>query len=132
MTQIWEEIEGSYGRDPLFEPLKRMFAFFTEANEGELRLVTINQISEISGIGRDDGQLIRLISILASPSLRLIKMCFIYSNGDTEYEITDEDVAEARATGIFYDQVTGLKDENYERNILPFFRATSEFLEVRS
>lgn len=132
LNQIKDEIGGSYGNDPLFEPLQRMVAFFTEASRDELRLVTINQISSISGISKDDGQLIRLISILSSPSLPLMKMCFLYSNGDEEHEVTDKEVAEARATGVFYDPGTGFKDEDYENNILPYFRATAEFLEVRS
>ncbi len=132
LTQIKDEIEGSYNRDPLFGALQQVVAFFEKADRGELRLITINQLSEISGVPRSDGQLIRLISILASPSLPLMKMCFLYSNGEVEHEISDEEVAEARATGFFIDPDTGLKDENYEKNMLPYFRATPEFLGVRS
>ncbi|MGO8094435.1 hypothetical protein [Rhizobium leguminosarum] len=132
MTEIREEIEGNFSRDPLFEPLQRMVAFLEKADPGELRLLTINQLSEVSGVGRGDGQLIRLVSILASPSLPLLKMCFLYSNGEEEFELSDEEVADARATGVFYDPITGLKDEDYESHILPYFKATPGFLGVRS
>lgn len=132
LEKLKEDIEKDFKNDPLLDPIRKLASFFEEANKSELRLITINHLSKISGIERNNGQLLRIISILTSPALPYMQMCFLYSDGEKEYEVSNEEVAEARETGFFINPETGQKDEEYENHFFPYFKATKEFLEIRS
>ncbi len=64
LEKLKEDIEKDFKNDPLLDPIRKLASFLEEANKSELRLITINHLSKISGIERNNGQLLRIISIV--------------------------------------------------------------------
>jgi hypothetical protein len=94
----------------------------------EMSLLSYNSLAGIIGWSSEKSELLRSVAALTSPELNVLAVLFIYVGlDDQSHLLSPADVSSARRNGYIVDPNTGAIDNEFDRRMYPYFRATDEF-----
>lgn len=126
-----KRIRDRWGGDPAEALCLAILQYMLGQPSQKLSMLTFADFISIAGRENVDGELMRAISILVSSVDALdTRYMFIDDDGE-EFELDDEEIAEARKTGLFVHPETGRPVDEYERKLFPFFTPSRAFLQGR-
>ncbi|HGL4257193.1 hypothetical protein [Burkholderia dolosa] len=94
-----------------------------------LERVTFGSLSKAASLS-DVKEVIPAVQYLSGSRLPLFETAYSFIDGDEEYDLSDEDIQEARRTRVFNHPDLGEPVRDFERLIYVYFRLTPEAVEL--
>lgn len=114
---------------PAVELCLRILDFMNNSKIEHLRMMTFGDLAKVTGKNKVDSDVLTAVSILTNSQMPILDAGALLVDDDgAEYEISLEDFAEARASGLLIHPHTGLEIADYESHIIPFFMPSERFI----
>jgi hypothetical protein len=119
----WDPILAKAGHDIVLHVQKSPLSYLEQIQFASFRRIIEINIS--------DFQLKNLLNYFCGQRAPLLKYHFAIIEDDYITTITQEDLAEADKTGLFYHPKTGEKVDNYEEKIYVMYDLNDKFTELK-
>lgn len=107
-----------------------ILSFLADLPESELKVLTFRTLAGAAGRKPFDADLLAAINILSGSLSLLDAHAFFVDENDKEYELDDEEFAEARRSGEIVHPVSGELIPEAANYIVPFFVPTDRFFKA--
>lgn len=109
--------------------------YFLQSQPAEnLRFITFGALSRAAKVS-EPIEVLPIAQYLAGSRLHLLDTCYMLVDGDDEYEVKPEEVAEAKKSGVLYHPDFGEPIENFEDKLIVYFSLSNkgkELIEVKA
>jgi hypothetical protein len=128
-----DEIKRKWSGDPVKQLCLRLIHYMREQPNENLQMLTYRNIGKILNTSPLNENVLRAITILVSSNIHALEMHFLFidQRSNREYEVDNQDIEEAKRTGIFVHPITGEEIINYESKIAPFFVPSEKFIQLK-
>lgn len=127
LDEIREEYRTRWGELPVGLVCLEIIDFVASKPVEQLRFLTFSTLSNAAGRQNIDVEVLAAINLLTSSRLAILEShAMLVDDDDTEHELTAEEFAEARKTGVLIHPETGKAVHDFEEHLIPFFSATEE------
>ena len=131
--KIKGELRKSWQNDPIVPLCIRIVEFVCSVPEHQLGRLTFASFLEPLHKNRIDDELMRALTILVSSRVAALDARALLVNDDqSQYELSVEELAEARAAGQLVHPQTGELVPEFEARVIPFFVPSARLRGVRS
>lgn len=103
--------------------------YLAETPAERLQRVTFGSLSTAAGL-ENVQDVVLAVQYLSGARLRLLEPQFTFILGDHEFDIPNEDVAEARRTNVFYHPELGEPVPDFEDTLYMYFAVSPEGVEL--
>lgn len=130
--QIKAEIKRDFKGSPIADVCLQLVEFVEGLPAGQAEMLTFRTFVRALGKMKVDEELLAAVTLLTSSNLAALDMHGMFIDDDhEEYELSAEDLIEARETGEFSHPHTGEPVENFQSKLIPFFTPSARFSEIQ-
>lgn len=123
--QALERIEADLGHAPeLLGACRAVVRFLADHKADDLRQITFGMLGRAAGI--PPIETIPVAQYLTSPRARLLEKCFMLIIDGDEFEVTHDEVAEARRNHVLYHPDRGEPIPDFEEALYVYFTLSSD------
>ena len=127
LEEIREEYRTHWGELPVGSVCLDIIDFLASKPVDQLRFLTFMTLSQAAGRKTIDLEVVAAINLLTGSRLTVLEPhAMLVDEDDTEHELTTEEFAEARRTGLLIHPETGDPVPDFESHVIPFFTPTKE------
>jgi hypothetical protein len=94
-----------------------------------LQRVTFGALSKAANLS-DVKAVIPAVQYLSGSRVPLFEVAYMFIDGDEEFDVTGEDLTEARSTHVFYHPDLGEPVDDFEKSIYVYFRLTPDAVQL--
>lgn len=133
LEDLEDEIKRKWSGDSVKQLCLMLIHYMREQPNENLQMLTYRNIGQILNISPLNEDVLRAITILVSSNIHALEMHFLFIDQrfDSEYEIDNQNIEEAKRTGIFVHPITGEEIRDYESKIAPFFVPSQKFIQLK-
>lgn len=110
-----------------------VISFLQNQSVENLRFITFGALCRAAKLAKPI-DVLPIAQYLAGSRLHLLDTCYLLVDGEKEYEVGPEEVAEANKSGTLYHPDLGVPVENFQDKLIVYFSLSSkgrEFIEVK-
>ena len=123
-------IREDLGRQPGVERVCEAIVEYVASRSADLlQRVTFGALSKAANLDTVT-EVLPAVQYLSGSRLPLFETAYTFIDGEEEFDLTDEDIGEARRTNVFYHPDLGKPVKDYESSIYVYFRLTREGLQM--
>lgn len=102
-----------------------VISFLKSQPEENLRFITFGALSRAAKLS-EPIDILPVAQYLAGSRIHLLDTCYMLVDGENEYEIRHEEVAEANKSGTLYHPDFGVPVENFEDKLIVYFSLSNK------
>lgn len=126
LTRVREDL----GRYPdLRRVCEAIVEYLSTRSANVLQRVTFGALSKAANLS-DTKAVVPAVQYLSGSRLPLFEVAYMFVDGDEEFDVSDEELTEARSTSVFYHPDLGEPVDDFETSIYVYFRLTSEAVQL--
>lgn len=129
VAEIKAELSRGRTDDRIIALCFKILDFLSRTPEPDLRMLTFRTLSLVVEKKKVDSDLLTAITILVSSNVAALDArALLIDDDETEYDLSPEDLAEARISGELIHPYTGYPVHDFEAKVFPYFVPTSRVL----
>lgn len=119
-------IKEDLNSNPQLEDICRSIVMYLANQTTEsLRRISFGALSRAAGL-KESAQVLPAVQYLSGARLHLLDIQYVFIDDDEEFEIHDEEIAEAKRTGVFYHPDLGERVPDFEKLIYMYFTLSAD------
>jgi len=123
-------VREDLGRYPDLERVCEAIVKYVSTRSADmLQRITFRVLSSAAGLSEIQ-DVIPAVQYLSGSRVPLFEVAYMFIDGDEEFDVSSEELAEARSTHIFYHPDLGEPVDNFEKSIYVYFRLTPEAVQL--
>jgi hypothetical protein len=129
VRDLKKQVRDTWQDMPAVDICLKIIDFLASKPVSQLQMLTFSDLARVGGDGTVDQDLLTAISILTSSSVAALDTRAVLCGDDNEqFELSLEDLAQARSDGFIVHPGDGSEIFDFERTVIPFFVPSRNFI----